>query len=99
MTMDVAITSNSTVTHDWKRWIAECKMLQVEDDQIIRVLMQRGVEERSALEEVDAVTSNPYYQAGDWVAQRLKKLESLLDTLRSVSAISSRNGTVERRSN
>jgi ribosomal protein L16 Arg81 hydroxylase len=74
-------------------------MLQVEDEQIVRLLMERGVDEPSSLEEVGSMASNPYFQAGDWVAQRLKKLESLLEIQRSLSTLSARYGNVERRSN
>jgi hypothetical protein len=44
-----------------------------------------------------AVAAHPYFQAGDWVAQRLGKLESLLEVYRRLAALAPGAGTVVRR--
>ncbi len=99
MALQEQMTMKSSVSSEWKRWIAENKMLKVEDRQILNVLTQNGIDEGSALEELRAVAAHPYFQAGDWIAQRLRKLESLLDVYRELSALSGRFGNIERRIN
>ena len=97
--MQTDIKESIPLSHEWKRWIAESKLLKSEDKHIIEIMVQNGVQERVAVEEVRAITSHPYFQAGDWMAQRLRKLESILDIYRDLSALSFRFGTIERRSN
>ena len=92
-------TRSVPLTHEWKRWIAECKLLKVADKYIIDTLIQDGIAEWLAVQEVKAVASDPCFQAGDRMAQRLRKLESLLAIYQNLSALSSRFGTIERRSN
>jgi Cupin-like domain len=97
--MQTDVKSSVLITHKWKRWIAENKLLDLEESRIIEILIQNGIEASVATEEVRAVASNPYFQVGDWMAQRLKKLESLLSIYRDLSALSSGFGKIERRSN
>ncbi len=97
--MQTDTVRSTPLTHEWRRWIAESKMLNVEDQRIIEILIQNGLEEHLAVEEVDALTSHPYFQAGHWEAQKLRKLESLLDIYKELSSLSSGFGRLERRSN
>lgn len=86
-----------SLTHKWKRWIAESRMLGVPDDRIIHILATNGIEETLGSEEVVKVVSHPYYQAGQWIAQRLRKLESLLSVYAELSQLLPTSGAVERR--
>ena len=96
-----AVLADCLLSDGWKRWLAENKMLGIDDQRLIEVLMQNGVEEQAAMEEVAALANHPYFQAGSWMAQRLKKTESVLDRYAELNQLrpSSRFQTMERRSN
>lgn len=76
-------------------------MLGLDDSYLVEVLKQHGLEEQAAIEELAAISVHPYFEAGHWVAQRLKKIESLLDVYSNLTLLnsSSRFPTIERRSN
>ncbi len=82
----------------WRRWVAENRMRNADEGRIISTLVQNGIEESAARQEVESVVSHPYFQAGAKMAQRLAKLECLLGVYHDLSAQSSRATTVERRS-
>jgi ribosomal protein L16 Arg81 hydroxylase len=87
------------LTEGWKHWIAENKMLGIDDQQLIDVLVQNGIDKESASREIREMSSHPYFQAGDWIAQRLRKIESLLDAYSSIACThpAARFDTIERR--
>lgn len=97
--MDEHVTNSDLLPHEWKSWIAENKMLQVDDAAIIDVLVRNGIERQLAVEEVQAVTSHPCFQAGASMTLRLRKLEWLLSIYRDLSVLSSQFGKIERRRN
>jgi len=81
----------------WKRWIAENKMLQVPDDHLLGILLQNGISEEAAKRQISSVLKTHSYHAGIRVAQRYRKLESLLEVYRQLSMLS--DVIIERRSN
>lgn len=81
----------------WRRWIAENKMLKVGEQQLVDILEEAGFNEVDSRRELQALDSIPAYQAGVWLAQRLRKLESILGLYRSLSELSSQSQTIERR--
>jgi hypothetical protein len=85
--------------HNWKRWVAENKFLGTDDPTLIKILMTNGFAEPIATREVLAIVSDPYFQAGQWMVQRLKKLESFSDMRNGLRSLSPRNAKVERRRN
>jgi ribosomal protein L16 Arg81 hydroxylase len=99
MRVEQAEPSQELLTEGWKRWIAENKMLGIEDQRLIEVLVQNGIDEESASCEVSGLSSHPYFQAGDWIAQRLRKIESLLDAYSNLACAhpAARFDTIERR--
>ena len=91
-------SSYAPISDDWRRWIAENKLLGVSDEQLVAELVRHGgVDAGLATQEVRAVTEHPYFQAGEQMAQRLRKLESLLDVRRSLSSLASGSDGLERR--
>lgn len=88
---------DTPLSGDWRRWIAENKLLAVSDDQIVAVLVRNGFDPGTAAQEVQAIAADPCFQAGERMVQRLKKLHSLLDIHRSLSALADGSGEVERR--
>lgn len=91
------MNSNRKIPPEWKRWIAENKMLQVEDDRILSILLQNGISEEVATRQIASVSKTHSYHAGISLAQRYRKLESLLEVYRQLSTLS--DLTIERRSN
>jgi hypothetical protein len=82
----------------WQRWIAEVKMLGTSDEQILAILEHNGMTAALGREELCRLESLPAYGAGERVAQRLKKLESILAMQRALSVLSPDHDVVERRS-
>src|SRR5467141_894269 len=99
MQVEEQIKIGSPVSEEWRAWIAENKMLCVDDQQILDILVHQGIDRRLALEELRSVSSHPYVRAGDRLAQRLRKLESLLNIRGVLAGLSAQSGTVERKSN
>jgi hypothetical protein len=97
--MDEHTTSSNLLSYQWRRWIAENKMLKIDDAAIIDILLRNGIERQLAVEEVQAVTAHPYFQAGTEMTLRLRKLEWLLSVYRDLAALSSQFGNIERRRN
>ncbi len=87
----------AVLSGDWRRWIAENKLLGTGDEPLVAELVRQGIDAELAAAEVGAVTAHPYFQAGEQMAQRLRKLESLLDVHRSLAALSPDAGQPERR--
>jgi len=95
--LEQQVEFSSFAEMEWRLWIAENKLLGVDDSQIIEVLVQSGLEEELARRELRSVTSHPYVRAGDRVSQMLRKLRSILDARVAVSALSPQSGIVPRR--
>ena len=93
--------ADHSVTDDWKRWIAENKMLGYDDGRLIGVMVENGIDEELAALEVASVAAHPYFQAGKRAVQKLRKLESLLDVYADLEIVrsSAKFQSVERRSN
>jgi hypothetical protein len=86
------------VSEDWKRWIAENKLLNRTDDSIIEAMVRNGIDQQLAIQAVDRIAFDPCFQAGTNIAQLLRKLESVLETNQKVAELSPNFGTIERRS-
>ncbi|HVT16159.1 MAG TPA: cupin-like domain-containing protein [Thermoanaerobaculia bacterium] len=87
----------AVISDEWRFWIAENKLLEVGDERIVSELVRQGIEVDAAAREVRAAAQHPYFQAGEQVAQRLRKLESVLDVRRSLASLASDAETPERR--
>jgi len=88
-----------SLSDDWLAWIAENKLLGIDDNEIVTVIRrQTGVDEAVASREVELAECNPYFLTARRVGEKLRKLESLLDVHRDVASLSYGYGTVERRS-
>jgi ribosomal protein L16 Arg81 hydroxylase len=67
------------------------------DEQISAALADRGIDARTVAKEIHAMESHPSYRVAERLAQRLKKLESVLDIQHSLSSLAEGSQTVERR--
>ncbi len=99
MSVQTSTNHSMELSPEWGRWIAEAKFSRLEDSQIIEILSSNGFSESSAVAALASLPIDPNFQAGMWVAQKLHKLESILDITRKLSALSPRYKTIERRLN
>src|SRR5262245_20883471 len=96
MNLSSAISDRPRLDHAWRRWIATSLMLGCERARIVETLTRNGVAEEDAQAELISAECSPEFEAGYELAQRLLKLESLLD-VRQVLARVSGSSVVDRR--
>ena len=60
-------------------------------------MVAEGMDRAAATDVCQELLASPAYAAGDWMSQRLKKLESTLDVLRAVRCAGGPPRSVERR--
>jgi ribosomal protein L16 Arg81 hydroxylase len=83
---------------EWRRWIAEHLLFGTPVNQIVAVVSeQTGVRPELAGRAVRRIGSTPVFAAADAVAQRLRKLESLLDVQAATRRLGRRAASVPRR--
>jgi hypothetical protein len=88
--------NNNSIPREWRTWIAENKMLKVKDERIIDILKRNGFHDSIAQKQIRSASKSPAYEAGQLIAQRYLKLESLLEVYRNLYNLS--NVEIERRS-
>lgn len=86
--------SRLPVPHEWRRWAAECRLMGIAPAEIRRQLERKGFDADRELAELDA---HPYLEAGDGMAQRLRKLESVLEALDRVGRTAEDSARLARR--
>lgn len=64
--------------HGWQCWVAENVLLGVTAQDIESEAEAAGMRREIVRAEIERATSDPYIEAGRWIAQRLHKLESML---------------------
>ena len=67
-----------SLTPAWRRWVAENMLLGVPAADIERAAASAGIERETIRTEIAMAAGDPYVEAGHWVADRLRKLESVL---------------------
>lgn len=87
---------NGTVSPDWRRWIAENLFLGSPPDEIADAMTSAGLARELAQDAIASVQADPCWQAGDQVAQRLRKLESMLDILQELDHLDGAAGRLDR---
>jgi ribosomal protein L16 Arg81 hydroxylase len=91
------VVTSKPLTDDWRRWIAENKLLGADDDSLIQTLVQHGIDTNAARKELQIVISHPYFQAGRNHVDALKKLESHANISLKLAELSPKQQQVERR--
>src|SRR5258706_10265995 len=90
-----ALTPIFIFPSEWQKWIVENKMQNLSDDRIVRILVSNGFSEDHSREEVQRIRDTDVsFQVGSWNTQRLKKLESVLNTLHAMASLSPTYGVV-----
>jgi ribosomal protein L16 Arg81 hydroxylase len=93
------VVTSKPMTDDWRRWIAENKLLGTPDESIIATLVQHGIDKHIANQELQIAISHPYFQAGSNLTQALTKLESHLDVYVKLAQLSQKSQQIDRRDN
>ena len=87
------------MTDEWRKWIAENKMLGGADEPILQVLVSQGIDRSVAQQEIQAVNLHPYFMAGQNVGMAYRKLSSYLDVRAKLEELAPRYEQIDRRSN
>jgi Cupin-like domain len=82
----------------WRSWLATSRLLGSTDDQILQESQQHNISPQLASKELTAMGEHPYYLAGEQLGYRVRKLEALLDAIRTVSRTSRHGVGVDCRS-
>jgi hypothetical protein len=85
------------LTDDWRRWIAENKLLGNSDQSILAAIAKHNLNPIEARQELDNLANHPYFQAGQYCAQMLGKLQSHLGIYAKLAQMSPRAGQIDRR--
>jgi hypothetical protein len=89
-------TSSGALLPEWREWVAECLLLQVPRERILETLLGLGLSADAAHSEIDAVLADPCWRAGDRAAQRLRKLESVVDVHEGLDELDGRPFLLDR---
>lgn len=89
-----SLSENGPVPYEWRRWAAEAWLREAKTEDITGPLHEHGF---AADCELTAIASHPYVEAGEWMAQRLRKLEALLDVYTQLASLVSDPTSIDRR--
>jgi hypothetical protein len=89
---------SAAIPDGWLSWIAENRVDGLAEDQIIAIVTSAGFDRTAVTATLEAMRSNPCYVVADRMAQRFKKLKSLLGIRKSLAGLCDDAGSVERRS-
>jgi ribosomal protein L16 Arg81 hydroxylase len=91
------VEATTAVTKNWRRWIAENYLLGASSIAIGDILERNGVARETADDELARLDSDGSLVPARWMVQRLRKLESLLDSQRQMRSLDPGYGVVPRR--
>ena len=95
--MGPVLKETTGLSHDWSRWLAQNRMLGVADAELVAVMTGRGVPEAAVRAEVVRLAQDPCFQAGRWIGERLRKLESILAIQEQLRDLARAPRAIERR--
>jgi Cupin-like domain len=75
------------LTAHWRRWIAENHLLGTDPQRILDILERQGFARESADQELSSVQLDENLVPAGWMVQRLRKLESLLESQHRVRSL------------
>lgn len=76
--------------------IAESKMLNITDDNLVKEYSSKGINVNTIREEIQKATKHPYFQAGRDIVKPLKKTGNILGVYRKLAELSSKRKKIER---
>ncbi len=90
-------TGTFELTDSWRRWVAENYLLGINEATIVEVLVSRGLPEPLARAELEVVRLDDNLVPAGWMVQRLRKLESMLESQQRMRSLDPAYATVPRR--
>jgi hypothetical protein len=84
------------ISFAWKRWAAFSLMSGESLESVADRMAREGIDRAVAMHVCIELMDSPTYAAGDWMSQRLRKLESILDVLRALRALDDRPRSITR---
>ena len=97
MNPTATVEAPGRLSAEWSRWLAENLMLGMDATVLIEVLASAGQAPQETATEVQRLLVDPAFEAGRWIAERLRKTESLLGVYHDLSGLADPPGTIERR--
>ena len=97
--LDTSPDEAAILSHDWSLWLAKNRMLGMSDDAVLEIVVRDGVPEDLARAELARISSDPCFEAGSWLANRLHKLESMLEIQEMLRDLAPSSRRIERRRN
>lgn len=85
------------VSFEWKRWAAYSLMGGMSVDAVADRMASQGIDRAVAMHVCGELMESPAYAAGDWMSQRLRKLETTLDIVRGLRRAGGHGQSVDRR--
>jgi len=95
--IEIDAGSHSGIPSQWLNWIGENKLLETDEAAVIDVLAANGFDRRDAEQQVKRAAQDQFLRGGNSLAQRLAKLESLLNVYSALWSASVSPPVVERR--
>ena len=89
--------STIRVDDEWRRWIAENIMLNLDDESIIFAMVGAGFARQEAAQEIERARRSPYVIGSERLRNRLRKREWLIATYRKINRLHPQSGQIERR--
>ncbi len=74
------------ISFEWKRWAAASLLSGMSVEAVVERMAEEGFDANDANNACKEVLASPGFAAGEWAHQRLRKLESMLDALRTLRA-------------
>jgi hypothetical protein len=95
--LDTAPDNAAVLSRDWSLWLAKNRMLGMSDDALVEIVVRGGVPEGLVRAELARLSADPCFEAGRWVADRLHKLESILEIQEALHDLAPSSRRIERR--
>ncbi|WP_246828941.1 cupin-like domain-containing protein [Synechococcus sp. PCC 7502] len=85
------------ITDNWRIWLAENKLLGSSDEHLVAEMSRFGFNAQAVKAELATIAASPYFQAGQNLAQLLRKLESHCQVQTALAALSPQSAlTIDR---
>lgn len=87
----------TSIKFEWQRWAAFSLMSGASIESVTERMVAEGMDRAAVTDVCEKLLASPAYAAGDWMSQRLKKLESTLDVLRVLRRAEEEPLSIDRR--
>jgi hypothetical protein len=85
------------ISYEWQRWAAVSLMEGTASDVVVARLVSKGMDKGLSVQLCDDLETSSAFEAGRWMAERLRKLESVLSMRQQMRDLSPLGADIERR--